>query len=471
MRILQDLSKDYTQLESAKAINLNTPLRLQEAQIKAWVNEPWDGSIPIPGWKFDLGNFFKSDEGVENFLIFNSCGHSYYYPLLKLGCAVPIGLLVPKVGVRAANTNAPIIRAALLNSIKLYFWSNDFESHGLHITWSAFLEATGSKIVEEVTRTMHRLMDNNVINRVEQLENDVIASEPDAMQFPSSRTGFMAQSEMNRNERPSNRGYYNSATTYHSIKPETKQWVQQFIAFCQAKLSDIRGLTQDRGGSSTMCAKLLPYSKDNMRSSMIRVAQQLSKYLVQNPDVLADAMLDLGVSTSESSRFTFPLHLADYLSSIPPVSFVHASDLKLNALNNYVNNFGSHLEHIVALVLRSTINITELKDTKREINAEFFLKDYNSDYVFGGTTHVPNELTTREVLLKLNPSLSLSFKATGRSPYEMGIPDTDEARAALKSVGIEPLDKFFWPSELLNRGKSYLQLARDFKLWEKQNPT
>lgn len=468
MKILQYLSKEYTQQEAGLAIKLDENLASQEDNIKAWFSLPWDGSIPIPGWQFDLDTFFKSDEGVENFLVFNATGHTYYYPLVKLGCAIPLGLLVPKKGVKASAANLPIFRAGILNAMKLYFISKERDSSKLDIRWVSLMEATGANVVSEVEHTLRRLMDDGVITSAEKLRADMEHSEPDALDFPASPSGYLSDSNLNKEK--GYKGYGYRPPTAYTIDNETKQWVEQFILFCKAKLSFVRGITHTNrgGGGDSISAELLAFKGDYLDGGMYRTTNVLCKYLLDHPEERVAWAQDIGVVAALEDVMTSPARLADFFKSVPPVWATHCNEFKVNALNKEVEHVGSFLDSAVSVVDASILNITAMKYTRREIHSRLRTKSPTLEAILAGRTPVKCSSVCRAALHKLNPSASLHYTEKPRSPYEMGIPDTDEARKIMIEAGIDPLDSIFWPSNLLERGLRYLQMAKDFREWKNQ---
>lgn len=471
MKILQHLSKDYTQQHVGLSINLKESLDTQEEAIKAWFSLPWDGSIPIPGWEFELERFFKSDEGVENFLIFNATGHTYYYPLVKLGCAVPMGLLVPKKGVKASAINEPIFRACILNTMKLYFISKERDSSNLDIRWASLMEATGANVVKEIEQTLRQLLSDGVITSAEKLRTDIEHSEPDAMDFPSSQSSFLSDSILNKDQAPKRGwGYNHHLDTSYKIDAETKQWVEQFIMFCKAKISFVRGITQSshHGSGDSITAGLLQFKGELLEGGMNRVTNVLCKYLLDNPEERVRWASDLGVAASLEDIMIDPARLSALFKNTPPVWSTHCNELKVNALNKEVTNVGKFLESAVSVVNASILNITAMKYTRREIHEHLNTKSPNLEAILAGRTCVKANSVCRAAIHKLNPAFTLSYGEKPRSPYEMGVPDTDEARAILVEAGIDPLDPIFWPRNLLERGLRYLQTAKDFREWKNQ---
>lgn len=471
IRTLKELTKEYTKQPAGLKLteNLASPLKDQAADILEWVSQPWDGSIPIPGWQFDLHSFYKGSDDKENeyeFVVINATGHRYYWPLLRLGCCAPVGLI--RKGVAAVNQahNKAIFRAMVLNSFKLFINAKE-RQHGGHpkieVGWTTFMENSGGDIAEEVAYKLRELMSDGLITRPEDLAADLDTSESDEMNFPSSADGFMHSSGVNQ---PLRDGYHNREMFYKA-SDGTKAWVNQLIQFVKAKLSYVRSVKSTYMADAPSI-DLGDFQYETFLESLKRITTQISRWYYKQPEE-ARAAFRAKYKFVMDRELINPDRFAKELHDNPLVWGQHCAFIKRHMFKYYYKDFARILESTVDLCERCKGNMFQGKSSRRHSSGLGYVTD-SSKIISGISKLSPSPELVSAIASLTGRFVSDSEIANAANVYELGVEDTEEfllrvINGDLKDKGIVLPDSIHRPTNALARGMVYLDMVNEFDSW------
>lgn len=471
IRTLKELTKEYTKQPAGIRLteNLASSLRDQQADILEWISQPWDGSIPIPGWQFDLHSFYKGSDDKENeydFVVINATGHRYYWPLLRLGCCAPVGLL--RKGVAAVNQchNKTIFRAMVLNSFKLFINAKERHNSGhpkIEVGWTTFMENSGGDIAEEVAYKLRELMADGLITRPEDLAADVDTSESDEMNFPSSQDGFMTTSGVNA---PVRDGYH-TREMFYKASEGTKAWVNQLIQFVKAKLSYVRSVKSTYVADAPSIG-LGEFEYENYMQSLQRITYQLNQwYYKQNDD--ARSVFRKKYPFIRDIDLTCPERLATLLQKNTLVWGHHCAFVKRHMFKYYYKDFAKVLESTVDLCERCKGNMFVGKSSRRHSGGVGYFTDANK-IISGIAKLTPSPEVVSTIASLTGRYMSDKEIAAAANVYELGVEDSEDfllrcISGDLKDKGIPLPDSVHRPVNALARGMSYLDMVNEFESW------
>lgn len=475
IKTLKELTKEYTKQDAGLrlAAGLGRRLDSQAADIIEWINLPWDGSIPIPGWQFNLQEFYEGKDNPEfSFLVVNMTAHKYYWPLLRLGCCAPVGLL--RKGVAEVNTahNRTIFRALVLNSFKLFVLSkhHDDRDHATaEICWTEFLEASGTIVAEEVGNVLRNLMVEGLITRPEDLATDIDHSEPDELNFPSSADGYMYNSKIN----PAIKNGYHLRDRFYQANEGTKAWVSQLVNFVKAKLSYVRTVKSNYVADAPDIP-LGDFKHQYFAEGMARIAFQMCRwYSERTPEEQAQVLGKYPFL--KPNCLAVPSSLTDVLVKNPVVWTQHCSTIKKNIFKNYYRDFTKTLDRIVDLCEKCKGNMLAGKSTRRSAHGIDTYSNPIAQHISGNTgcPATPQHIQViKDVLGRYVPATVIKEYA---NLYELGFPETDEManriyNGDLKDFKFVLPDPMFKPSNCVATCTQYLDLIRDYNLWLYGNP-
>ena len=454
MKHLKDFSIEPTQSKAALAIDLRSPATViaNMAKIMEWVQEPWDGPIPLPGWKATADELTKSEVGYENFLIIDPIEYARQpYPLLKLGCAAPSSMLSLTGTDAARYVNAPLLRAMIINALKLRNCGKGGCSTNFNVFWATLTEATGLKVVEEFDKMLNPFFQAGIMFGSDVVE-EAMAVPMDARDFPDAAKPPVETNAWGR--RPD--------MSYDlGVKPNkvTEAWMKQFKAFIDAKLSWVKGLksTTHRDWGFSVSS----YNIDNamLTEFVSNIASVMHIKAATDPAYAASIRAIVGYEgINKASLHNFIMSDADTVLEL-------SRDFKMNAFRN--STYARAIEEIVDVASRCGKNIKEMRGTRRDAHASLGITAYEDLRIIQGKLskeedHRTFTKTWFGIITKYAPNSLYLYRhgINDINPYLAGVPDTQEVHDILTAAGVKDVPEFHWPSNYVKLGDKYIAMAK-----------
>lgn len=474
------MSVDISLIKDTSAlakIDLTKPIdNIRWLEINKWVEAPWQGAIEIPGFSYDPATFIKDDQAVGGMMFVDSIEYTAFpMPLIKLGCGCPVSMLT-----RSETKNKAIVRAMMLNAIKLFTHANGPTAPAINFFWDDIFVACGSDISEKLSELLTPFAQVGCLRKVETLEHITDCTDPHPDLFP-----------FNRDNCRGNWGHPAKFEGLVNLKEDPMQaaWLKQIQLFLNAKLSWIKVLRLSGADKMNSTFSYSPFqlTENTMRNTLQQGFSLITKDFITDSDFRSKLMEKPvvkryaannkeGLDTFLKAGIRIKYQLTKAVAFSPAASAAYSfkykkyayayhggwANLVERAATQVGANAADSIRHNRGTRSRGGISYNDFSLLKPEAVGAHLSGELN----FGCMTH--EALGQWLKVLASTPGANVNglYDSKGElspsNPYfSCGLPDTPEVHSMLLQQGIRDVPEFFWPSKLKETCLELLDLEEE----------